>query len=56
VELHLHSTNTPSWRGAQLRNIGTVLPLYNIHSRFKYYVVRTVLGYNSQKLSWKVSG
>jgi hypothetical protein len=27
VELYLHSPSTPSWRGAQLRNIGTTLLL-----------------------------
>jgi hypothetical protein len=27
VELYLHSPNTPSWRGAQLKSTGTTLPL-----------------------------
>jgi hypothetical protein len=27
VELYLHSPNTPSWRGAQLRNAGSTSPL-----------------------------
>jgi hypothetical protein len=27
VELYLHSPNTPSWCGAQLKSIGTTLPL-----------------------------
>jgi hypothetical protein len=27
VELYLHSLNTPSWRGAHLKNTGTTLPL-----------------------------
>jgi hypothetical protein len=26
VELYVYSPSTPSWRGAQLKNIGTVLP------------------------------
>jgi hypothetical protein len=27
VELYLHSSNTPSWSGAKLKNTGTCLPL-----------------------------
>jgi len=27
VELYVHSHNTPSWRGAQLKCTGSILPL-----------------------------
>jgi len=36
VNLHLHSPNTPSWRGAQLkRSTETTLPLPNVISVIK---------------------
>jgi hypothetical protein len=33
VELYLYSPNTPSWRGSQLKNTGTTLPLLDIGSQ-----------------------
>jgi hypothetical protein len=35
MELHFHSPNTPSWRGAQL-NIGTTLPLPYLYLTFTH--------------------
>jgi len=45
MDLYLHSSNTYSWSGAQLRNTGTTLPLqpwtretaltHPIHSQFQ---------------------
>jgi len=31
AELYFHSPNTPSWRGAQLKNAGTTLPLFYLY-------------------------
>jgi hypothetical protein len=46
VELYLHSPNTPSWRGAQLKAQGQLyfLALYfNIHTDLGSYAIKQVL-------------
>jgi len=52
VELYLHSSNTPSWRGAQLRkNTGTTLPFYTLTSYFvkiHFNIILTVNPYVSR--------